>query len=118
MAWQHRLPDGMRHEGSSSQGFTLSVSLPVGEDGFAPLQCPADADHRFKATLTPGPRRSVRLSGWCGTARFERCPDGNRRRGQAGQEPDRDRRNDGADRDGEDEFGRGGAGLASDQAKK
>jgi len=30
------------------------------------------------------------------------------------QEPDRDRRNDGADRDGEDEFGRGGAGLASD----
>jgi hypothetical protein len=34
------------------------------------------------------------------------------------QEPDRDRRNDGADRDGEDEFGRGGAGLASDQAKK
>lgn len=52
MAWQHRLPDGVRHEGSSSQGFTLSVSLPVGEDGFAPLQCPADADHRFKVTLT------------------------------------------------------------------
>jgi hypothetical protein len=34
------------------------------------------------------------------------------------QEPDRDRRNDGADRDGEVEFGRGDAGLASDQAKK
>jgi hypothetical protein len=62
---------------------------------------------------------SVRLSGCWGTARFERCPDGNRRRGQGQeQEPDRDRRNDGADRDGEDEFGRGGAGLASDQAKK
>ena len=52
MAWQHRLPDGVRHEGSSSQGFTLSVSLPVGEDGLAPLQCPADADHRLKVTLT------------------------------------------------------------------
>ena len=43
MAWQHRLPDGVRHEGSSSEGFTLSVSLPVDEDGLAPLQCPADA---------------------------------------------------------------------------
>jgi hypothetical protein len=35
MAWQHRLPDGVRHEGSSSEGFTLSVSLPVDEDGLA-----------------------------------------------------------------------------------
>jgi hypothetical protein len=51
MAWQHRLPDGVRHEGSSSQGFTLSVSLPVGEDGLAPLQCPADVGHRFKVSL-------------------------------------------------------------------
>jgi hypothetical protein len=55
MAWQHRLPDGMRHEGSSSQGFTLSVSLPVGEDGLAPLQCPADSGHWFKVTLTQSP---------------------------------------------------------------
>jgi hypothetical protein len=55
MAWQHRLPDGVRHEGSSSEGFTLSVSLPVDEDGLAPLQCPADAGHRFKVTLTQSP---------------------------------------------------------------
>jgi hypothetical protein len=34
------------------------------------------------------------------------------------QEPDRDRRNDGADRDGEDEFGRGGAGLAPDPGEE
>src|SRR6266568_5946734 len=52
MAWQHRLPDGVRHEGGSRQGFTLSVSLPVGDDGLAPLLCPADAGHRFKITLT------------------------------------------------------------------
>ena len=49
----------------------------------------------------------------------ERYPDRNRRRGQGQeQEPDRDRRNDGADRDGEDEFGRGGAGLASDPGEE
>jgi hypothetical protein len=52
MAWRHRLPHGVRHEGRSSEGFTLSVSLPVGDDGLAPLQCPADADHRFKVALT------------------------------------------------------------------
>ncbi len=52
MAWQHRLPHGVRHEGSSSQGFALSVSLPVGEDGLAPLKCPADTSHRFKVTVT------------------------------------------------------------------
>jgi len=58
MAWQHRLPDGVRHEGSSSQGFTFSVSLPVDEDGLAPLQCPADAGHRFKVTQTRAPQAS------------------------------------------------------------
>jgi hypothetical protein len=30
---------GGLHFHDSSQGFTLSVSLPVGEDGLAPLQC-------------------------------------------------------------------------------
>jgi hypothetical protein len=35
LAWQHRLPDGMHHEDGSSEGFTLSVSLPVGDDGLA-----------------------------------------------------------------------------------
>jgi hypothetical protein len=54
MAWQHRLPDGVRHEGGLSQGFTLGVSLPVGEDGLAPLQCPVDAGHRFKVPLIQG----------------------------------------------------------------
>jgi hypothetical protein len=34
------------------------------------------------------------------------------------QEPDRDRRNDGADRDGEDAFGRGSAGLASNPGEE
>jgi hypothetical protein len=48
----------------------------------------------------------------------ERCPDGNRRRVRQEQEPDRDRRNDGADRDGEVEFGCGGAGLASDPGEE
>jgi hypothetical protein len=57
MARQHRLPDGMRHEGSPNQGFTHSVSLPVDEDGLAPLQCPAAA-HRFKVTLTRAPQAS------------------------------------------------------------
>jgi hypothetical protein len=52
MGWQHRLPHGMGHGGGSTQGFILSVSLPVGDDGLAPLQCPADAGHRFKVALT------------------------------------------------------------------
>jgi hypothetical protein len=42
----------VRHEGSSSLGFALSVSLRVGEDELAPLQCPADAAHRLKVALT------------------------------------------------------------------
>jgi hypothetical protein len=69
MAWQHRLPDGMRHEGSSSEGFTLSVSLPVDEDGLAPLQCPADPGHRFKVTLTQSPsgQSSNCYCPYCGT---------------------------------------------------
>jgi hypothetical protein len=69
MAWQHRLPDGMRHEGSSSQGFTLSVSLPIGQDGLAPLQCPADTGHRFKVTLTQSPsgQSSDCYCPYCGT---------------------------------------------------
>ena len=69
MAWQHRLPDGVRHEGSSSEGFTLSVSLPVDEDGLAPLQCPADAGHRFKVTLTQSPsgQPSNCYCPYCGT---------------------------------------------------
>jgi hypothetical protein len=69
MAWQHRLPDGVRHEGSSSEGFTLSVSLPVDEDGLAPLQCPADAGHRFKVTLTQSPsgQSSNCYCPYCGT---------------------------------------------------
>src|SRR5829696_8635555 len=64
MSWQHRLPHGVRHEGSSSQGFTLSVSLPVGDDGLAPLQCPADAGHRFKVSLTPSASGSS-SDGYC-----------------------------------------------------
>ncbi len=69
MAWQHRLPDGVRHEGSSSEGFTLSVSQPVDEDGLAPLQCPADAGHRFKVTLTQSPsgQSSNCYCPYCGT---------------------------------------------------
>jgi len=31
MAWQPS-PGRVRHEGGSSEGFTLSTSLPVGED--------------------------------------------------------------------------------------
>jgi hypothetical protein len=49
---------------------------------------------------------------------LERCPDGTDAAVRQEQEPDRNRRNDGADRDGEDEFGRGGAGLASDPGEE
>ena len=94
MAWQHRLPDGVRHEGSSSQGFILSVSLPVDEDGLAPLQCPEDAGHRFKVTLTQSPsgQSSDCYCPYCGTRaatdqflaaqlpRLDACCDSQRRR--------------------------------------
>jgi hypothetical protein len=48
----------------------------------------------------------------------ERCPDGTGAAVRQEREPDRDRRNDGADRDGENDFSRGGVGLASDPGEE
>jgi hypothetical protein len=47
--------------GRLERGLHLSVSLPVGQEGLAPLRCPADPGHRVKAALTQSLRTVQRL---------------------------------------------------------
>ncbi|HEX9096696.1 MAG TPA: hypothetical protein VF990_11415 [Candidatus Dormibacteraeota bacterium] len=52
--WKRRLPEGVEYQGETTNGFTLSVSLPVGDDGLSPLVCPKHDDHRFKVRVVQG----------------------------------------------------------------
>ena len=52
--WEHRLPEGVHLSSRDADGFSLGVSLPVGEDGLLPLRCPTDRAHLFKLQVTPG----------------------------------------------------------------
>src|SRR2546429_2644717 len=52
--WKRRLPEGVEYRGETSTGFTLSVSLPVGDDGLSPLVCPKHNDHHFKVRVVQG----------------------------------------------------------------
>jgi hypothetical protein len=50
--WMKRLPDGVQFQGESIDGFTVTVSVPIGRDGLSPLVCPLNKDHRFKVRVT------------------------------------------------------------------
>jgi hypothetical protein len=52
MGWESRLPDGVVFNGFTSEGFSLGVSMPIGEDGLWPCVCPDDVDHSFKVAIT------------------------------------------------------------------
>lgn len=54
MSWERRLPAGVTFNGRTRQGFSIGVSMPVGDDGLSPCVCPADKEHRFKAAVLPG----------------------------------------------------------------
>lgn len=53
MTWHGRLPEGVElRDHKPGKGFSLSVSIPGGEDGLHPLVCPDHPEHRFKAAVT------------------------------------------------------------------
>jgi hypothetical protein len=52
--WTDRLPDGVQYQSKTTDGFTVSVSMPVGDDGLSPLVFPLNSDHHFKLRVTQG----------------------------------------------------------------
>jgi hypothetical protein len=49
--WRDRLPDGVEYQDKTPDGFTLTVSMPTGDDGLLPLVCPVEPDHQFKVRV-------------------------------------------------------------------